>query len=216
MEITKIGGRGVMFTFFPLGHWRLNCYCIFGDVNNYLIDTACGGIDAKLMLDYINSHSQSKPLYVINTHHHWDHIWGNGSIDNCTLVANTCCYELSERYWRIMLDENAEYVNGEVVKRLPDITFDKELRFNQDNITLIHSVGHTEDGIIIYDGVDKILYAGDNVGDSVDQPVPYLESGKDQYKEALRNMLSLDFDTLASGHNVILDKSFIHKIIASL
>lgn len=216
MKTTEIGNRGVMFTFETGESWNLNCYAVGGNEHNFLIDTAFGSQDAEQMKSYITKRFGNKPIVVINTHHHWDHVWGNFVFTSSSIVSHTLCKTYLNKYWDVMLAENVKHVSGKTEKRLPDVLFDKEYSFSSDGLFLFASSGHTADGICVLDTTDRVLYAGDNIGDAVDYPVPYLDCSKQDYLQALLYMKSLDFDVLCSGHNVVLDKSFIDRIISEL
>lgn len=76
MKIRKIKDRGVLFTHSNPG-WDLNVYLIMGRKCNYIIDTGLGSLSIDPIKDYIKN--DNKKTIVINTHYHWDHVWGNGS-----------------------------------------------------------------------------------------------------------------------------------------
>lgn len=216
MKTLQIGKRGTLFEFTPLNKWRLNCYLIEGKNRNYLIDTACGTDDAAKMNDYILKKSPSKPLIIINTHFHWDHVWGNCYFKNRIIISEKLCREYLLKNWETMLAENVAFVSGNTELTPPNTVFTKSRAFDDDDIYLFSSKGHTPDGICVYDGVDKILYVGDNIGDSADEPVPELMCGADEYENALREMLAFPFVALASGHNEIMNRDFINVILAKL
>lgn len=208
-----------MFTFRPNNAWNLQCFFIEAQNRNYLIDTACGSADVEEIRAYIatlNQEQREKPLVVINTHHHWDHVWGNFCFEKEPIFASEACAELCEKYGEIMLSENPEFVSGKVVLSPPDHLFEKEFSFPDDGIYLFLSLGHTSDGVCVYDSFDKVLYAGDNIGDNVNTPLPFLECTKQEYKDALNYMKSLDFVVLCSGHNSVLTKAFLDEILTAL
>ena len=74
IEITK---RNIMFPIklaaFP-DYLPTNLGLILGEKRNYLIDTALGTNSVAPVINYIGK--TEKPLVVINTHAHLDHVWG--------------------------------------------------------------------------------------------------------------------------------------------
>lgn len=216
MKIQKIGGRAVMFTITTLEKWTVNSYLIEGKSCNYIIDTGCGSIDGEALKRYHTENYGTKDIVIINTHFHFDHVWGNGVFADCPIIGHSLCE-------RIMLEKNkeaeeefADCINGNVSLVTPNIMFDSELYLNRDGLYLFHSRGHSPDGICIYDKNEKILYAGDNIGDTVDEPLPQLMETSWMYREAVAKMKSLDFKLLLSGHNEVLEKSFLDKIFTAL
>ncbi len=199
-----------MFTH-QLPTWNLNLQLIMGDQYNYIIDTGLGSLSIAPIMEYIKNNK--KPIIVINTHYHWDHIWGNRSLQNCLIISHTLCKELIELNWEEMIQKNKKYLKGEAELCLPNLTFEKEIYFPEDKIRIMHTPGHTMDSISVLDAVDKVLHVGDNVGDTLDEIIPNIDCSKKEYMNTLLMYKEMDFDTCVSGHNVILEKQVIDKIL---
>lgn len=213
MEIRKLSPRCIRFSLKPLNRWDLYSYLLIGDKNIYVIDTGCGQNDAKYIKDYIKKEKIGKPIIIINTHYHWDHIWGNAYFNSKFIISSEECYKMINNNWDGMLKRNLEYVNGKTEKCLPNVTFSDKLSIKDDNLELVYLTGHTLDGICIYDKVDKFLYVGDNIGDDEEYIIPQLESTKEEYLCSLQKMMEFDCQYVLSGHNDIQNKKFIQNII---
>lgn len=211
MKVQKIKNRSTMFTYPTIDGWDLNLHLIVGEHNNYVIDTGLGTQSMVPVMDHIN---KELPIVVINTHFHWDHIWGNSVFSDCPIIAHRLCREIIEAEWDDMLKKNGRYVSGDAEKCLPNLVFEKELNFPEDGIRLFYTPGHTVDSISVLDEKDKVLNLGDNVGDTVDEIVPSLDCSKEQFIESLDKVKTYDFDTLVSGHCTVLEKSAIDKILS--
>ncbi len=210
MKITKIKNRSVLFTY-NNSEWDLNLHLIMGKRYNYIIDTGLGSLSMEPVKEYIKN--DNKPIIGINTHYHWDHIWGNGSLQAYMIVSHKLCRELIESEWDRMMQRNGRYVVGEAEKRLPDLTFEKELYFPEDKIRIFYTPGHTIDSISVIDEEEKVINLGDNVGDTLDEIVPNIAAGEKTYRETLLGYNNMEFDTCLSGHNGILGKDVIEKIL---
>lgn len=208
MKLERIKSRGILFTYNEPG-WDLNLYLIQGRKYNYLIDTGLGSLCMEPVREYL----KERETIVINTHYHWDHIWGNGSFKDSTIISHKLCKDMIKDKWEEMLQKNGSYRMGEVSKRLPNLVFDKELYFTEDRIRLFHTPGHTIDSISILDEEEGVLFAGDNIGDSGEDIVPSLYCGREIYKDTINNYKKLEFDTCLSGHNIILEKGVLDKIL---
>ena len=210
MEIIKIGSRSTLFRYF-VKEWScgMNMHLITATHRNYLIDTGCGSVDAGFVKEYLKG--DDKPLIVINTHYHWDHIWGNHCFDDTVIIANKRSIELIKDSWDICLEDNKHLIKGEVRLKMPNLTFDDEIYFEDDKIRIFYTPGHTPDGISIYDDLDKVLNAGDNIGDTMDAILPVIEDMAD-FKSTIKTYEKLDIDHIASGHNIPLDRSILHMI----
>ncbi len=213
MQIRKVNNRGVLFTY-SNPEWDLNIYLITGKKYNYLIDTGLGSTCVDAVKNYLKK--DTKKTMVINTHYHWDHVWGNDSIKENTLIVHELCLEMLLSCWDKMLAKNNRFCLGEVQLKLPDLVFEKELYFPEDRIRLFHTPGHTADSISILDEEDRVLILGDNVGDNMEELIPELYCEKSVYINTMEKYMSLDFDTCISGHNTLLGKEVIRQILSLL
>lgn len=214
MEIKKVKNRSVLFTSAPAATWDLNVHLIRGNKNNYIIDTGLGGLNTAPIREYIKN--DPKPLILINTHHHWDHIWGNSLFGGNIIIAHSRCRELIESKWELMLQRSKHYISGEIEMSLPNLVFEEELYFPEDKIRLLYTPGHTEDCISVVDEEEGILNAGDNIGDTMEELLPELYGAAKDYRETILRYSKLDFDTCISGHNRILGKEVIRSIQSML
>ncbi|WP_442604305.1 MBL fold metallo-hydrolase [Paenibacillus sp. KN14-4R] len=214
MRIEKIKTRSVLFRNTVPAGWDICVQLIIGDTYNYIIDTGLGSLNMAPVLDYI--HPDNKPIIVINTHSHWDHIWGNHTLRNSTIVSHKLCREMIDSHWDDMLLNSGKHLEGETEKCLPTLTFEGELYFPEDRIRLIYTPGHTIDSISVMDEIDQVIHVGDNIGDSMDELVPSLYCDKETYRHTLLKYKELDCDTFVSGHNQVLGKEVMDQILELL
>jgi len=213
MRIEKIKNRSVLFTYSTSAGWDLNLHLIMGEKYNYIIDTGLGELSVEPIKEYIKG--DSKPIVVINTHYHWDHVWGNNSFNHSTIISHKLCRDIIESKWESMMERNKEYCQGEVKMYLPNLVFEKELYFPEDKIRIIYTPGHTIDSITVVDEEDKVINAGDNIGDTMDEIVPHIYcENRLLYMDTLIKYKKMDFDTCISGHNMVLGKEVIDKILS--
>lgn len=185
-------------------------YLIRGKNSDFVIDTGLGACSVAPVIEQIgNDHKQT---VVINTHHHWDHIWGNGSFGGCVIAAHRLCREMILSEWVKMLQKHGQCRCGGVAMQLPNLVFQEELYFAEDGIRLLYTPGHTVDSISVLDEEDGVLMLADNIGDSMDEIVPGLYCEKDVYRQTLERYERLRFDVCISGHNKPLGKDVIREI----
>jgi len=209
MKITELGTRNVVFTF-ELDEWDLNLHLIKGDVYNYIIDTGLGSNSIKPILEYIKG--DDKPVVAINSHFHWDHVWGNHCFKDSIIISSKQCRDIIDKQWDEMMGRCNNYVDGEVKKKLPTLVFEDELYFPDDDILLFYTPGHTSDCISVYDGKDKVLNVGDNIGDTMEELIPTLEEPKTLFLHTLKKYQELDIISCVSGHNQIVDKNVFYEM----
>ena len=213
MKIQQIKNRGTLFTSNSAG-WDYNMYLIQGKNNDFVIDTGLGKNSVAPIIEQLKSNHKS--IVVINTHYHWDHIWGNGSFKDCMIVAHQLCRDMILAQWESTMHKHGQHCCGEVSMNLPSLVFQRELNFPDDRIRLIHTPGHTVDSISVLDEEDGVLMLADNIGDDMDEIVPGLYCEKDVYRRTLLNYMQMQFDVCISGHNKPLGKEVISEILGFL
>ena len=118
-------------------------YLIIDKYNNAcVIDPS----EAKPVIDFVERKSINL-RYILNTHHHYDHIGGNK--------------ELKERYNSIIVGYNGD------AKRIPgiDVLVENNQVWKSDNFEakIIHIPGHTTGHISFYFFNEKIIFTGDTL-----------------------------------------------------
>ena len=194
--------------------WDLNLHIIKAEHRNYVIDTGCGSENMQAVLAELAGND--KPLVVINSHHHYDHVWGNAVFRDALIVAHKLCYEIADEEWETEVKAHKQYVRGDTSKHLPNLLFEKELYFADDGIRLLHVPGHTPDSICIYDEVEKVLDAADNIGDNMEEILPNLDCDEAVYRSSLAVFAVLPFEICLSGHNQPLGREVLGLIDQAL
>jgi len=165
MHIQKITNRNTIFTANENATSTVTTGIIHGKTHNFIIDTGTGGDFAKAMLEYLAN--DPMPIIVINTHHHWDHVYGNWMFEGKQIIAHKLCAELLDNDWTKKMDEvkaRGAILHGEVRKHLPNNLIDAPLHFPDDGVLIFPNPGHSVDCISVFDEIDKVLYLGDNFG----------------------------------------------------
>src|SRR5512147_1557006 len=131
-----------------------------------VIDTLALPDETMGMREFIE-HELGVPVrYVINTHYHADHTWGNCFFPGATVIAHARCRELLiERGIPSLENARKQNANLRQVKIvLPQMTFDSgelTLRVGKKNLTIFPAFGHSNDGISVLVEEDRVLFAGD-------------------------------------------------------
>jgi cyclase len=110
-----------------------------------------------------------KPVrYLINTHHHGDHIYGNHVFAGATIISHDYCrreaIEQGIRDPDLMNTIFPEFDFRGIAITPADITFDNQLSLYMDGqeVRLLHfEPGHTAGDIIVYLPDEGIIFAGD-------------------------------------------------------
>ncbi len=179
-----------------------------------VIDTLALPDETLGMREFIEHELGIPVRYVINTHYHADHSWGNCFFPGATIVAHARCRELLiER--GIPSLESASKQNPalrQVKIVLPQMTFgqgEMTLRVGKKNLTIMPSLGHSNDGISILVEEDRILFAGDAF-----MPVPYIVDGNaDDIAASIKRIGRMGLENIVQGHGDIILRGEIEAAI---
>ncbi|HVN16302.1 MAG TPA: MBL fold metallo-hydrolase [Anaerolineales bacterium] len=170
-----------------------------------VIDTLALPDETLGMREFIE-HELGVPVrYVINTHYHADHAWGNCFFPAATVIAHAHCRDLLETRGNPSL-ESARRQNPalrQVKIVLPNITFDEgemTLRVGKKNLNLIPAMGHSNDGISVLVEEDRVLFAGDAF-----MPLPYVVDGDvDEITATIKKIGRMGLENIIQGHGDII------------
>ncbi|NJC97853.1 MAG: hypothetical protein C3F07_02105 [Anaerolineales bacterium] len=162
--------------------------------------------DETLTIREFIEHELSVPVrYVINTHYHADHAWGNCFFPGATVVAHARCRELLEERGVPSLEaarkQNPALRHVKIVP--PHLTFldgDMTLRVGKKNLIISPAFGHSNDGISVLVEEDRILFAGDSF-----MPVPHIVDGSvDDNIASIKHIAKMGLENIVQGHGDII------------
>lgn len=207
MVIKEVGKRGVSFTFED----NITIYLINTDNRMFLCDTHLGPLSMEYIKQYISACTGEKDLIIFNSHSDWDHIWGNCAFDDALILGHETCRNRMQERGEYDLERYSKNVKGTVKLKLPDLTFDSKITFEEEHIEFIYAPGHTIDSSVCFDRKDSVLF----VGDLVENPIPYLSyidlAG---YIKTLEFIREFPADIKICAHSGIIDGEIINKNIS--
>ena len=152
----------------------------------------------------ISQVTDKKPTFLINSHHHGDHISGNKFFSP---PAEVIAHEYV-RQW--MLEDTAS--NG-TEWHMPSITFNDRMTLHLDGEEVqlfYYGKAHTPGDALIYLPAQKLLYAVDV---AVTGMVPFMADGHaGSWINVLRCVEGLEIDTLVPGHGYIGSKDDVTSL----
>lgn len=145
---------------------------------------------------------------IIDTHCHVDHIGGNKFFPDAKIYA----HEL-----------DAPDIETGSLKTLWDFGFEQPLKFpvtkklkegdiinsGAYQLQVIHTPGHTEGSISLYEPERKILFSGDCVFDMGIGRMDFPTGNPRQMKQSLQKLLEFDIEEIYAGHGGIGNKDSI-------
>ena len=162
--------------------------------------------DETLSIREFIEHELNVPVrYVINTHYHADHTWGNCFFPGATVIAHARCRDLLEERGIPSLEaakrQNPALRQVKVV--LPQMTFvdgELTLRVGKKNLILSLALGHSKDGIAVLVEEDRILFAGDAF-----MPLPYIVDGDiDESMATIKRIGRMGLENIVQGHGDVI------------
>ena len=170
-----------------------------------VIDTLALPEETLAIRDFVEHEVGIQVRYVINTHYHADHTWGNCFFPGATIISHSLCRQLlAER--AIPALENARKQNPafrQVKIVLPHLTFDQgvlTLRVGKKNLTIMSAPGHSADGIAVLIEEDRVLFAGDAF-----MPLPYVVDGDaDEMAATIKKIGRMGLENIIQGHGDII------------
>lgn len=162
--------------------------------------------DETLSIREFIEHELNVPVrYVINTHYHADHAWGNCFFPGATVIGHSRCRALLEERGIPSLDaaqkQNPALRQVKIV--LPHLTFEKgelTLRVGKKNLIISPAFGHSHDGIAVLVEEDRILFAGDSF-----MPLPYVVDGNiEDNMASIKHIGKMGLENIVQGHGDII------------
>jgi cyclase len=162
--------------------------------------------DETLSIREFIEHELNVPVrYVINTHYHADHAWGNCFFPGATVVAHARCRDLLVERGLPSLEaaqkQNPALRQVKIV--LPQMTFTEgevTLRVGKKNLIISPAPGHSRDGLAVLVEEDRILFAGDSF-----MPLPYVVDGDiDEIIASIKQIGRMGLENIVQGHGDII------------
>jgi glyoxylase-like metal-dependent hydrolase (beta-lactamase superfamily II) len=184
---------------------QVNAGAVIGPNWAVVIDTLAFPEETLGIRQFIEQDLQVPVRYLINTHYHADHTWGNFLFPNATILAHALCRQLLDTRGRASLEaakkQGTTFRQTRIV--LPQITFSDgsfNLRVGKKNLSFISLPGHSADNIGVIVEEDRVLLAGD-----VFMPLPYIVDGDvDEMIASLKEIGKLGLENVIQGHGDIV------------
>lgn len=179
-----------------------------------VVDTLAMPEETLGMRDFIEDELKVPVRYIINTHHHADHSWGNCFFPGATIIASNSCRDIIIERGAAALEaarrQNPGFKQVKIVP--PQVTFDKgtiSIRVGKKNLTLLSTPGHSPDGISVLVEEDRVLFAGDAF-----LPLPYVVDGNlDELTLSIKRIGKMGLENIIQGHGDIILRGEIEDAV---
>lgn len=170
-----------------------------------LIDTLSTPEESLSIRDFIEQELEVPVRYIINTHYHADHSWGNCFFPGTTVISHSLCRKwLEERGFSSLEEVKKQNLAFRQVKIiLPHITFSENtlnLRVGKKTLTLLPLPGHSADNVGVLVEEDRVLFAGDSF-----MPMPYIVDGDiEDMITSYKKIGKMGLENVVQGHGDIV------------
>ncbi len=179
-----------------------------------VIDTLAIPEETLQIRDFIEQDLNLPVRYVIDTHYHADHAWGNCFFPGATIVAHTLCRkQLASKGQTSLVEarkQNPTFRRVKIV--LPQLTFEESyliLRVGKKTLSMFPLPGPCEDNIGVLVEEDRVLFAGDAF-----MALPYIVDGNiDDTIASLKKISKMGLENVVPGHGDIVLRGEIDGVV---
>jgi glyoxylase-like metal-dependent hydrolase (beta-lactamase superfamily II) len=197
----------------------LNVGVVIGPEGCVLVDTRASHAQAAELLEELQELGEAPPRAIVNTHWHWDHVWGNAMFPGIPIWGHARCrshmLEQGEKDRAGVLEwlpaEHHDTIRAVVITP-PTRTFTAPTEIDTGGRPLVvHSVGlaHTDADVVVHVPDAGVVFAGDIVEEGA--PPSFEDAFPLDWPAALERMLALDWDVAVPGHGDVVDRAFVER-----
>ena len=198
----------------PANSFGANAGIIIGKDGIVVIDTLISAKGAKRFIDDIRKISDKPIKYVVNTHYHLDHAFGNAEFEKlgAIIISHVNDDQNLRKNGEAALKGSKEFGLSEsdmegTVMAYPALTFNDRmgLDWGDQKIELIYAGNsHTNGSIIVYLPDKKIVFAGDILFTGYH---PFIAEGDiKSWLKVLDYIMKMDAAAIIPGHGPISSK----------
>lgn len=220
-----------LFVFYEPRHYENTIInLVVGQEKAALIDTGCGIGNLRRAAEEVTD----KPIVVVNTHTHFDHLGSNGAFDEIAMFDHPLCHRVAEKGISHELLETEILADNLVTKPWPTgfnrnnfalppfkvhywLREGDRLNLGNRDLEVIRTPGEAPDHICLLERTGRILFCGDIL---LHGPVwTHLEGGSlDDLITSYRKLMGFfhEFEHLMPGHNQPwLDKELLPETLVA-
>lgn len=161
---------------------EVDCYVVLTDRLAVVVDTFATPEEATKMMELVDSSLPCRTLVVVNTHRHYDHVWGNSVFAGdgrwpAPILAHREAKALASgpgEFTRLhaMQSENDRFASASVVEA--SVYLDGVTVLDGGNMTLelLPAPGHAPDQMVLWIPDERVLLAAD----ALESPWPEIDT----------------------------------------
>lgn len=194
----------------------LNIGVILGEDGVLVIDTRASEREAAELLDELGTLTPKPVRWVVNTHWHWDHAYGNAVFEDAEIWGHELC--------QIALETRGEEMKASAKTWLPEASHDEIDRvrivaptktFSERATVAIgrsvelsyHGFAHTDNDIVVTVPQGDVAFFGDLIEEGA--PPNFGDSHPVAWPLTLRLASESLPTTIVPGHGDVVDRAFV-------
>ena len=208
--------------------WCVNAGIITGEEATLIVDTGANTLAAQTIFGYASAVGAGKPIRVINTEQHFDHIGGNSFFraQGIDVWGHRAIARTPEEFQAEIEEFNAAIPNTARKKtHEADVFFDATTLANPNcpidgdsrmfGVEILMTPGHTRTNLSVWVPEDRVLFTGDCL---IAKYLPNLDAGVAEHwriwLESLDRIEALRPLVVVAGHGPVAQGDEVSRIIA--
>jgi len=201
----------------------LNIGVVLGEEGVLIIDTRSTHREAAELIDDLGTLTRLPVRWVVNTHWHWDHAFGNALFTDAEIWGHDLCVPALETLGDRMKQDARRWMPPETLADIdavevvaPDHTFSESatIAIGREVDLTYHGLAHTDADIIVRVPDVGVAFFGDMIEEGA--PPNFGDSHPELWPATLRQA-ALEFPTAAvPGHGDVVDERFVLTQIEEL
>ena len=200
----------------------VNVGLVIGGESALVIDTRGSERQGRLLLDEVHRIT-GKRIVVANTHHHYDHVFGNSAFapsdiwahEQCAVRMKQQAEEARLALAATMPELGREYLDTPIVTPTKTIKSGSSIDLGGRRIDFFHiGRGHTDNDMVISVGDVRLVFAGDLIEQG--GPPSFEDSFPMDWPGTLGRLLEMVNGPVIPGHGDLVRRAFIEGQQADL
>lgn len=201
----------------------LNVGVVVGDDGLAVIDTRSTHNEARELLDELAILSSKPVRWVINTHYHWDHVYGNAMFEDAEIWGHELCRSALQNVGEKMKQSAKSWLPSELHGDVDEVRVVPPEKVFSDQVSLdigleismsYHGLGHTDSDIVVRVPDAGVAFFGDLLEEGA--PPNFGDSYPVAWPLSLRLAAEDLPGVVVPGHGDVVDREFVEAQHAEL